>query len=215
MLCVQHDSVTVDNVRLGHVDAVGMTRTAERRHVPRSAGRTQRLRVGSRIAGTLVAASALMLIVSCSAGTDPDGADLSTTSDVAATTTSAPVSSSTPQSGSAPTALPDGAGESGQPGPATAVPPISPAQLTPQVGSEQGRCTDQINYADDPRSNAEINSIGESTGTCPQPIEDDRRCTDQIDYAGDPRSNAEINSIGESTGTCPQPINSAPAPPTP
>ncbi|WP_211246590.1 hypothetical protein, partial [Amycolatopsis taiwanensis] len=28
-------------------------------------------------------------------------------------------------------------------------------------------CTDQINYAGDPRSNAEINSIGEQTGTCP------------------------------------------------
>ncbi|MDF3290192.1 hypothetical protein [Streptomyces silvisoli] len=29
------------------------------------------------------------------------------------------------------------------------------------------RCTDQINYAGDPRSNAEINSIGEQTGYCP------------------------------------------------
>lgn len=32
------------------------------------------------------------------------------------------------------------------------------------------RCTDQINYAGDPRSNAEINSIGASTGTCPTPM---------------------------------------------
>ncbi|AEW94851.1 hypothetical protein SCATT_24800 [Streptantibioticus cattleyicolor NRRL 8057 = DSM 46488] len=29
------------------------------------------------------------------------------------------------------------------------------------------RCTDQINYAGDSRSNAEINSIGEQTGHCP------------------------------------------------
>ncbi|MCX3062065.1 hypothetical protein [Streptomyces beihaiensis] len=29
------------------------------------------------------------------------------------------------------------------------------------------KCTDQRNYAGDPRSNAEINSIGEKTGTCP------------------------------------------------
>ncbi|MGX9227230.1 hypothetical protein ACWV95_15010 [Streptomyces albus] len=29
------------------------------------------------------------------------------------------------------------------------------------------RCTDQVNYAGDPRPNAEINSIGEETGTCP------------------------------------------------
>ena len=32
------------------------------------------------------------------------------------------------------------------------------------------RCTNQINYAGDPRSNAEINSIGEQTGQCPAPI---------------------------------------------
>ncbi len=29
------------------------------------------------------------------------------------------------------------------------------------------KCTDRIDYAGDPRSNAEINSIGEQTGTCP------------------------------------------------
>ncbi|MGW7295092.1 hypothetical protein ACWGIB_22205 [Streptomyces xiamenensis] len=31
-------------------------------------------------------------------------------------------------------------------------------------------CTDQLNYAGDSRSNAEINTIGEETGTCP-PVE--------------------------------------------
>ncbi|MFE4212150.1 hypothetical protein ACFRQO_03915, partial [Streptomyces sp. NPDC056853] len=75
------------------------------------------------------------------------------------------------------------------------------------------KCTDQINYADDSRSNAEINSIGEDTGTCPPvqkagegsgtPKDPDTKCTDQINYADDSRSNAEINSIGEDTGTCP------------
>ena len=30
------------------------------------------------------------------------------------------------------------------------------------------KCTDQQDYAGDPRSNAEINSIGEDTGYCPQ-----------------------------------------------
>ncbi|WP_436735648.1 hypothetical protein [Streptomyces sp. BBFR102] len=29
------------------------------------------------------------------------------------------------------------------------------------------KCTDQIDHAADPRSNAEINSIGVETGTCP------------------------------------------------
>lgn len=32
------------------------------------------------------------------------------------------------------------------------------------------RCTNLINYANDPRSNAEINSIGAETGQCPEPI---------------------------------------------
>jgi hypothetical protein len=32
------------------------------------------------------------------------------------------------------------------------------------------RCTNQIDYAGDPRSNAEINSIGAQTGQCPAPI---------------------------------------------
>ena len=32
------------------------------------------------------------------------------------------------------------------------------------------RCTNRIDYAADPRSNAEINSIGAQTGRCPRPI---------------------------------------------
>lgn len=32
------------------------------------------------------------------------------------------------------------------------------------------RCTNLINYANDPRPNAEINSIGALTGQCPEPI---------------------------------------------
>ncbi|MCX4635742.1 hypothetical protein HEP86_35635 [Streptomyces sp. RPA4-5] len=75
------------------------------------------------------------------------------------------------------------------------------------------RCTDQINYAGDSRSNAEINTIGEKTGHCPTPEKGDKpsgtpkkpgtSCTDQVNYAGDSRSNAEINTIGEKTGYCP------------
>jgi len=40
----------------------------------------------------------------------------------------------------------------------------------PKAGAT--RCTDQINYAGDPRSNAEINSIGATTGVCPAPLSD-------------------------------------------
>ncbi|MEU9637531.1 hypothetical protein AB0D80_24620 [Streptomyces tendae] len=88
----------------------------------------------------------------------------------------------------------------------------TPEGTQPEQGAGK-KCTDQLDYAGDPRSNAEINSIGAETGTCPEPQsggtssgtpkEDGVKCTDQVNYAGDPRPNAEINSIGEETGTCP------------
>jgi hypothetical protein len=71
--------------------------------------------------------------------------------------------------------------------------------------NKQGlRCTNQINYGGDDRSNAEINSIGSDTGYCP-PFQHkpDVKCTNLYNYAKDTRSNAEINSIGEDTGHCP------------
>ncbi|WP_374111224.1 hypothetical protein [Nocardia sp. JCM 34519.1] len=37
-------------------------------------------------------------------------------------------------------------------------------------GDNYVKCTDKINYAGDPRSNAEINIIGERDGKCPEPI---------------------------------------------
>ncbi len=103
--------------------------------------------------------------------------------------------SSSPEGGSTVTATdtprPDTAGDKG-------TSPGTPAQ------SDQ-KCTDQIDYSADSRSNAEINSIGEETGSCPpvQKLPSDVKCTDQIDYSADSRSNAEINSIGAETGTCP------------
>lgn len=44
------------------------------------------------------------------------------------------------------------------------------ALLVPATASADDRCTNQINYAGDPRSNAVLNSIGASTGQCPVPI---------------------------------------------
>ncbi|MFK0292612.1 hypothetical protein ACIQU6_19330 [Streptomyces sp. NPDC090442] len=81
-------------------------------------------------------------------------------------------------------------------------------------GKKSGtKCTDRINYVGDPRSNAEINSIGENTGHCPAPEKSAKpagtpkkpgvSCTNQVNYAGDSRSNADINAIGEKTGYCP------------
>lgn len=147
---------------------------------------------------TLLLGSALML-GGCGAGPDE------VNSGMIGTTTSPPtstVASATPdvaQTGRTPAAPAPQTTRSSGPGPTT---------------EPSTRCTDRIDYAGDPRSNAEINSIGENTGTCPppqrpgEPVPQDpvMRCTDQINYAGDPRSNAEINSIGQQTGTCPPPI---------
>ena len=44
------------------------------------------------------------------------------------------------------------------------------AQSSGAPAQSDVKCTDQLDYAGDPRSNAEINSIGEDTGTCP-PVE--------------------------------------------
>nr|WP_237556024.1 hypothetical protein [Streptomyces sp. SID5914] len=42
----------------------------------------------------------------------------------------------------------------------------TPKATQPDQGTGK-KCTDQLDYAGDPRSNAEINSIGEETGICP------------------------------------------------
>jgi len=79
---------------------------------------------------------------------------------------------------------------------------------SPVTATQTRSCTEQLDYTGDPRSNAEINSIGTQTGKCPPPqpkATQTRSCTDQLDYTGDPRSNAEINSIGTQTGKCPPP----------
>lgn len=44
------------------------------------------------------------------------------------------------------------------------------AQIPDPNAVPDDRCTNQFDYAGDPRSNAEINSIGEQTGQCPAPI---------------------------------------------
>lgn len=83
---------------------------------------------------------------------------------------------------------------------------VSPSNPAPAgvVNKPDTRCTNQINYAGDDRSNAEINSIGSDTSYCP-PFQHkpDVKCTDQYVYTNDSRSNAEINSVGEETGHCP------------
>lgn len=42
--------------------------------------------------------------------------------------------------------------------------------LSPASNAMPLRCTNMINYAGDPRGNAEINGIGWQTGECPEPM---------------------------------------------
>ncbi|MCP2169131.1 hypothetical protein [Goodfellowiella coeruleoviolacea] len=112
-------------------------------------------------------------------------------------------------------------GASGQPTSGSAT---TQAAVMHSQPAQTPSCTDQMDYSGDPRSNAEINSIGAETGTCP-PVQKSTQakapqgtgvsCTDQMDYSGDPRSNAEINSIGEQTGSCPSVEKSTPVPDSP
>jgi hypothetical protein len=118
--------------------------------------------------------------------------------------TSAPIAAS---SSSAPPAT-SSSGESRLPSP--------PGPADPAL-----RCTNQYDYSGDVRNNADINSIGSDTKTCPPvqrtsapageprlpsppgPADPALRCTNQYDYSGDARNNADINSIGSDTKTCP------------
>ncbi|MFI8948114.1 hypothetical protein ACIGO6_16590 [Streptomyces sp. NPDC053750] len=148
-----------------------------------------------------LAAVALGLALTACGTSDNGG-----TSDDAAPATPAATATSTAQSPTAGTGTTDDGTTTGGTSAKT------PAGAQPDQG-KGAKCTDQRNYADDPRPNAEINSIGEETGTCPEPQsggtpsgtpkQDGVKCTDQVNYAGDPRPNAEINSIGEETGYCP------------
>ncbi|CAL9499885.1 hypothetical protein SUDANB140_03425 [Streptomyces sp. enrichment culture] len=145
-----------------------------------------------------LAAVALGLALTACGGNDGTGDD-------AAPATPAATATATAQS---PAPADTAAAGTGSTAPDTA----APEQGT-QDTADAAKCTDRIDYAGDPRPNAEINSIGEETGTCPEPQPDGTpsgtpkesgvKCTDQVNYAGDPRPNAEINSIGEETGTCP------------
>lgn len=47
---------------------------------------------------------------------------------------------------------------------------VASGVVGPGTAAAAPRCTDQINYAGDPRSNAILNSIGVSTGQCPVPV---------------------------------------------
>lgn len=78
--------------------------------------------------------------------------------------------------------------------------------LTTLIGSATAsaddRCTNQINYAGDPRSNAEINSIGASTGRCPTPMSEQYGLPGLVDgaVAGQPCYNYPLFIFGQGAG---------------
>ncbi|GAA1948889.1 hypothetical protein [Kitasatospora viridis] len=161
------------------------------------------MRVRKLSAVTLVAVAVGLSLTACGNDSSPKAAPPAAASPVAPASPAA----GTPAAADSPAAAAP-----------VAASPASPAHTKPSgtpKATAGEKCTDQINYAGDPRSNAEINSIGANTGHCPTPEKSGAatpsgtpnkpgvKCTDQINYAGDPRSNAEINSIGANTGYCP------------
>ncbi len=77
---------------------------------------------------------------------------------------------------------------------------IPGAVLGAATASAQPSCTDQIDYSGDPRSNAEINSIGGTTGVCPTPqtgVSNDVEGLQQGAVIGQPCSSFERYIFGE------------------
>lgn len=148
---------------------------------------------------------------------------------------SAPVSSSSSGSGSAASGQSTGSGSDAKGGatatPATGQQPSQAGGLPtpPGAADPNQKCTNQYNYADDSRNNADINTIGSDTGKCPpvtthkwsensmkaaeglsQPLPpppgaeiSNQKCTNTYNYTDDSRNNADINSAGDTSGMCP------------
>ncbi|MFC9221350.1 hypothetical protein ACFT8W_11290 [Streptomyces hygroscopicus] len=101
---------------------------------------------------TRKAAAAMLIAVAALGLTACQDGETDSSSASSASSASASASASTPQSAAS-------TPKAGQ-GSASSTPSGTPKK-------DGMKCTDQINYAGDPRPNAEINSIGENTGYCP------------------------------------------------
>lgn len=138
-------------------------------------------RPGARraLGGTILAGAAVLaLVTGCSndsttaSTTTVKGTPSATTTSVSATTTTAP--GANPGAAQPGAAQPGGAQPPAQPGqpqvqdPGAA--PIEAPGTDAPPPDNYVKCTDKINYAGDPRSNAEINIAGERDGKCPDPI---------------------------------------------
>ncbi|WP_405389167.1 hypothetical protein OG596_15350 [Streptomyces sp. NBC_01102] len=95
---------------------------------------------------TMAAVALGLALTACTSDGADSASSASGTSSTAAASSSSTAAASTPRSDTA----------------------ESKASGTP--AQSEVKCTDQLNYTGDPRSNAEINSTGKDTGTCP-PVE--------------------------------------------
>lgn len=152
-------------------------------------------RLQTAMSAMLTVVAPLLMITACSSGeTDSTPTSVlrtSATSTVTATTTAAAQDNSgSPSNGDDAPARPGNPAGQQPNGPANE-PPKPPPGGTDNCGASYCgepmdncttencgplpddnyvKCTDRINYAGDPRSNAEINIIGEREGKCPTPI---------------------------------------------
>lgn len=121
--------------------------------------RTRTVRWGLSAVVTVAAGLAL---TACGSGDNHDGRQ--------ATSTSATVSSGSGAANTSGHSTGGGSATHSRSATASAAPHKSPAggaALPPGPSDPHQKCTDQYDYAGDSRSNAEINSIGSDTGTCP------------------------------------------------
>jgi hypothetical protein len=127
-----------------------------------------RVRTARRSLSAAVLATAGLALVTACGSQSTDSADRPPASATTSATTSAdttggaggsPAATGTPRTGATPAAT-AGATSAGTKG-------SSATTMSGTAHTSHAKCTDRIDYAGDPRSNAEINSIGEQTGTCP------------------------------------------------
>lgn len=119
------------------------------------------------ISAAVLATAGLALVTACgSQDAASAGRPSATSATASATATSdtagAPATTGTSRTAATPSA---DAGTTGTTGAGTKG--SSATTVSSAANRSHVKCTDRIDYAGDPRSNAEINSIGEQTGTCP------------------------------------------------
>jgi hypothetical protein len=122
-----------------------------------------RVRTARRSLSAAVLVTAGLALVTACGSQDTDSADRPPASAPASVTTSADTTGGTagsPAATGSPRAAATPAATAGAKG-------SSATTLSSTAHKSHAKCTDRIDYAGDPRSNAEINSIGEQTGTCP------------------------------------------------